>query len=133
MTRLEVHETSSKSSETHALAEIVIDYRWINIAQSVARTVRVLEGGSRIGAVSHQTPVEVEMSFFKKIFGGGDKKPKASSEGNQPNMPGMRGSEPLQSAAQVDSTRNNMEAELNADRARRQAKVDAAEAEAKKD
>ncbi len=67
------------------------------------------------------------MSFFKKLFGGGQKKAEAPAS----TGPGMRGSEPLQTSAQVDSTRNNMEAEMNADRARRQAAADAKAAETK--
>jgi len=62
------------------------------------------------------------MSFIKRLFGGGDKKAEASKANTGP---AMRGSEPLQSAAQIDSTRNNMEAEMQADRARRQAIEDA--------
>lgn len=62
------------------------------------------------------------MSFFKNLFGGDKKSQKKEAQ------PLMRGSEPLQSTEQIDSTRNTMEAEMQADRVRRQAQADAKEA-----
>ena len=57
------------------------------------------------------------MNLLKKVFGGGKEKPARMSDL-------MRATEPVQTPEETESIRNNMEAEMLAERQRREAKAD---------
>jgi hypothetical protein len=60
------------------------------------------------------------MNFLNRLLGGGKKgKPESSTST-------LRGAEPVQTKDEADAARKNMEDEMQADRARRQAKADEA-------